>query len=126
MNINKKELKRVKKTLKSLKKQQKKAEQLNQMVGRKVIIRTYSAGVWFGMLDKKAKNEVIVSNARRLWRWHTKKSISLSSVAIHGINYDKSRIAEPVNLVWLEAIEIIKCTKEAVESIEGAEDAIAK
>ena len=59
---------------------------LNQMVGKKCIIRTYSAGVWFGEIEEKAGNEVIVKNARRLWRWHTKKSISLSAIAM--VNYD--------------------------------------
>lgn len=29
---------------------------LNAMLGKKVIIRTYSAGVWFGELEQKAGN----------------------------------------------------------------------
>lgn len=33
--------------------------------GKTVIIRTYSAGVWFGNLALKAGNEVILENARR-------------------------------------------------------------
>jgi len=96
---------------------------LNEVVGEKAIIRTYSAGVWFGIVSQKDGNEVILTNARRMWRWHTKQSISLSSCAIHGINHDKSKIAEPVSKVWLEAIEIISCTNKAIESIEGAENA---
>jgi hypothetical protein len=35
-------------------------------IGKKVIIRTYSAGVWFGLLTQKAGNEVILHGARRL------------------------------------------------------------
>ena len=96
------------------------------MIGYKVIIRTYSAGVWFGVLDEKDGNEVIIKNARRMWRWWAKEGISLSSVAIHGINRDKSKIVEPVSSVWLEAIEIIPCTNDAVDSIEGAEYAKAE
>lgn len=99
---------------------------LNKMVGKKVIIRTYSAGVWFGTLDEKAGKEVILTQARRMWKWHTKQSISLSSCAIYGVDRNKSKIVEAVGLVWLEAIEIIPCTKDAIISIEGAENVIAE
>ena len=95
---------------------------LNSMVGKKCIIRTYSAGVWFGEIEQKAGNEVIVKNARRLWQWWAAKSISLSGVAVYGINPDKSKICPTVDSVWLEAIELIPCTEAAIASIEGAED----
>lgn len=94
--------------------------------GRTVIIRTYAAGVWCGILDKKAGNEVILKNARRMWRWWCNKSISLSGVAVHGINRSKSRIAPPVDEVWLEAIEIIPVTGDPAESIMGAPNAEAE
>ena len=95
---------------------------LNEMIGKKVIIRTYSAGVWFGLLEQKSGNEVILRNARRMWRWQTKQSISLSSVAVYGIDEPNSKIAVKVDSVWLEAIEIIPCTDESITSIEGAKD----
>lgn len=99
---------------------------LGCMVGQKVIIRTYSAGVWFGLLEQKQKNEVILKNARRMWQWWAKEGISLSSVAVRGIRQEKSKIAEPVDSVWLEAIEIIPCSDEAIRLIEGAENAKAE
>ena len=34
-------------------------------IGQEVIIRTYSAGVWFGRLKEKSGNEVILTEARR-------------------------------------------------------------
>lgn len=42
---------------------------LSAMIGKKCIVRTYSAGVWFGEISKKSGNEVIVKNARRMWQW---------------------------------------------------------
>lgn len=93
---------------------------LTAMLGKKCIIRTYSAGVWFGEIEQKAANEVIVKNARRMWRWHAAESVSLSAVANHGIKEKQSKIAEPVSSVWLEAIELIPCTEKAIASIEGA------
>ena len=99
---------------------------LNSMIGKKCIIRTYSAGVWFGEVEQKAGNEVIVKNARRLWQWWAAKSISLSGVAVHGIKQEKSKIAPAVELVWLEAIELIPCTDIAIQSIESAKDVDAE
>lgn len=95
-------------------------------IGKNVIIRTYSAGVWCGTLSQKSGNEVILTDARRLWRWCASESISLSAVAIFGILEDKSQIAPAVEGVWLEAIEIIPTTEKAKKSIMDAKDAKAK
>lgn len=98
---------------------------LNGMVGKKCIIRTYSAGVWFGEVEQKAGNEVIIKNARRMWRWWAAESISLSAVALHGILHEKSKIAEAVPTIWLEAIELITASDKAIRNIEGAPNAKA-
>lgn len=95
-------------------------------LGMSVIIRTYSAGVWCGILQKKAGKEVILSNARRMWRWWCAKSISLSGVVAHGINQSKSKIAPPVDCVWMEAIEILPISGEPLKSIMEAPDAAAE
>ena len=95
---------------------------LNSFSGQEVIIRTYSAGVWFGRLKEKSGNEVILTDARRMWRWWAKESISLSGVALHGINQEKSRITGAVDSVWLEAIEIIPISGKPAESIRTAQE----
>ena len=89
-------------------------------IGKEVIIRTYSAGVWFGVLKQKASNEVILTKARRMYKWWAKESISLSGVARHGIKQDDSKICGELDSVWLEAIEIIPVTGNAAESIRTA------
>lgn len=99
---------------------------LNRMIGSKVIIRTYSAGVWFGKLAEKCGNEVILEEARRMWAWWAEEGISLSSVSANGIKQEKSKITEAVKSVWLEAIEIIPCTDKAIFSIESAPNAKAE
>ena len=93
---------------------------LNSMVSKKCIVRTHSAGVWFGEVAEKSGNEVIIKNARRMWKWWAAESISLSAVALHGIKHDESKIVEPVHAVWLEAIELIPASDKAIASIEGA------
>lgn len=102
--------------------QQAKQDGLNDMIGKQCIVRTNSAGVWFGEIEQKLGNEVIVKNARRMWQWWAAESISLSGVAVYGINQEKSKICPAVDRVWLEAIEIIPATQVAIESIEGAKD----
>lgn len=96
------------------------------MIGKKVIVRTYSAGVWFGTITEKCGNEVILKYARRMWLWWAAKSISLSAVALYGIKQANSKIAPAVDTVWIEAIEIIPCTEDAINSIEEAPDAKAE
>ena len=93
---------------------------LSSMIGKKCIVRTYSAGVWFGEVAEKSSNEVIVKNARRMWKWWASEGISLSSVALHGIKQEQSKIVESVPAVWLEAIELIPASDKAIASIEGA------
>ncbi len=98
------------------------SEGLNYHIGKKVIIRTYSAGVWFGELTEKSGKEVILKNARRLWYWKTANSgISLSEVANAGLHKD-SKVCAAVENVWLEAIEILPCTKETIKNIEAANE----
>lgn len=101
-------------------------ESLNSMIGKKVIVRTYSSGNWFGELEEKSGREVILKNARRMYRWWAKESISLSACAIYGVKPGESKIVEAVASVWLEATEIIPCTKAASEIIEGCENVQAK
>lgn len=92
-------------------------------IGKEVIIRTYSAGVWFGVLKQKAGNEVILTNARRMYEWWAKESISLSGVARHGIKQEDSKICGELDSVWLEAIEIIPVAGNAAGSIRTALEA---
>ena len=89
-------------------------------IGQEVIVRTYSAGVWFGVLKQKAGNEVILTKARRMYEWWAKESISLSGVARYGIKQDGSKICGELDSVWLQAIEIIPVTGSAATSIRTA------
>ena len=92
----------------------------NFAIDQEVIIRTYSAGVWFGVLKQKAGNEVILTKARRMYEWWAKESISLSGVARYGIKQDDSKICGELDSIWLQAIEIIPVTGSAATSIRTA------
>ena len=92
-------------------------------IGKKCIIRTYASGVHFGTLVDQDGRQVELSDARRLWRWHTGgKGISLSVIATTGIDQSRSRIAVAVPaMTILDALEIIPATDAAAASIETAE-----
>jgi len=90
------------------------------LLGKYVIIRTYSAGVHAGFLSEKSGNEVILKDSRRLWRWKCNKGISLSDLSVYGIDASNSRIATKIDLLWLEAIEIIPVTEICFKTISEA------
>ena len=84
-----------------------------------VIVRTYSAGVFAGYLEKQIGKEVTLSNARRIWYWEG--AASLSQLAVEGTTKpEKCKIAMPVNVILTEAIEILSVTEKAKNIIEGA------
>jgi hypothetical protein len=96
-----------------------------EMVNTYSIIRTYSAGVWFGKVLKKSGNEIILGEARRLYYWQTvNKGVSLSEVSIHGLT-DNSKVCEAVEKVWLQPIEIIPCTTTAIKNIQEKKNYVA-
>lgn len=82
------------------------------MIGEFVIVRTYSAGVHVGTLAECSGTAVVLTDARRLWRW--RGANTLSEVAVRGVDDEYSRISEPVPSILLtQAIEVIPCSPEA-------------
>ena len=83
------------------------------------IVRTYSAGVFFGAIESRNGQEVVMRNARRIWYWAG--AASLSELAMRGT----SRPGEckfPVavdRVVLTQAIEILDTTAAARASIDG-------
>ena len=95
----------------------------SDMIGKHCLVRTYSAGVWAGYLSRKCNNEIILTKARRLYLWKVKNDgISLSEVAISGVDSDDSKICSPVDQVWLEAIEIIPTSSESENNIKNQKE----
>jgi len=82
-----------------------------------VIVRTYSAGVFAGYLEKRIGKEGVMLEARRLWYWSG--AASLSQLAMEGTKKPLScKFPCEVNRIELtEIIEVIDCTDEAKESI---------
>lgn len=86
-------------------------------VGKKCIIRTYAAGVFFGEVAEREGQELVLKNARRIWSWSG--AFTLSAVAQDGIKSGKLSRVEPEKLV-LQVIEISPCSDEAIKQFEEA------
>ena len=93
----------------------------SEYIGKICMVRTYSAGVFYGELVAKAGKEVRIKNARRVWCWYG--AASLSELAMKGTSKPTDckfpAIVESVELV--EAIEIIPMTQEAIDSLNGVQ-----
>jgi hypothetical protein len=82
------------------------------MLKKFVLIRTYSAGVHFGTLEEIEGQMVRLSNARRLRNWSG--ALSLSEVAMSGIEIGASKISVPVDeIILTQAIEVIRVSKKS-------------
>lgn len=88
-----------------------------EVIGKICMVRTYSAGVFFGMIESRDGKEVTMSNARRIWYWSG--AASLSQLATEGTSDPKNcKFPASVPSVLLtEAIEIIPATEAAIASI---------
>ena len=86
---------------------------------RFVIVRTYSAGVFAGYFKSRKGQEVILTDAIRIWYW--KGAHNLSSLAVIGTSAPmECKFGIPVPLIELtQAIEVIDTTKEGQKSIQG-------
>lgn len=87
------------------------------------IVRSYGAGVFAGYV-KERKSEpngvnVIVLNARRLWKWVG--ASSLSQLAMEGVKKPNDCLfpREVDSIELMNVIEIIPTTKECFESIKS-------
>ena len=84
-----------------------------------VMVRTYSAGVFYGYLSKKDGQEVELLNAKRIWAWYG--AASLSQLAVDGVSRPaECKIPVAVQSITLcQVIEIIPLTEKAFNSLES-------
>ncbi len=86
---------------------------------KKVIVRTHSAGVFYGIIESRKGREVVMRNARRLWYWEG--AASLSQLAMEGVSRPENcKFPCSVDRVeLLEVIEILDTSSMAQKSIES-------
>ena len=80
------------------------------MLGRRCVVRTYSAGVHIGDVVYVNGSEAKLENALRLWSWKD-GGLSLSAIANNGIK--GGRLNKTGEVYLTNVIEFIPVTKEA-------------
>jgi hypothetical protein len=89
------------------------------------IIRTYSAGVWFGNIKSLQGSIAIITNARRLWYWSG--AASLSQLATEGTKRPNDckftiTIEDEEGVYLPQVIEVLPCTEESIENIKSVKE----
>jgi hypothetical protein len=89
------------------------------------IIRTYSAGVWFGNIKSLKGSIAIITNARRLWYWSG--AASLSQLATEGTKRPNDckftiTIEDEEGVYLPQVIEVLPCTEESIENIKSVKE----
>ena len=96
---------------------------IENLIGKKVIIRSYGAGVFFGTLNEVEKAEdkytVELLDCRRLWQWSG--ACSVTQLAVDGTaNPSGCRFTvTEKSIIVSSVIEIHGCTDKSIKSIES-------
>ncbi len=93
---------------------------MKDLLNKPVMIRTYDAGVHYGVLDKVELGNansyaVKLTGATRVFSWTGANS--LSQLATEGSKLSDSKLAVTVPSIHLMAIEIIEMTPDAVSNL---------
>ncbi len=86
------------------------------LIGKRVLVRTYSAGVHIGLLKSVNPDNAMeceLTDALRLWKW-TGGGLSLSAVANNGIK--NGRVNRTGEVFLTNAIEYIPTTQAAEDT----------
>ena len=83
------------------------------------IVRTRSAGVFFGKIKEATSDEVTMTDVRKLWHWE-------GACAVEQLAMDGTKNPQGCNftvvvpeMTVMQPIQIIPCTDKAVESLSG-------
>lgn len=90
---------------------------MKSFINQKVIVRANGAGVFFGTLAEKEGDEVLLRDARRIYRWDgASECIELAQAGCS----QGSRITREASEIIIEnVLEIHLCTEKAVEAINN-------
>jgi hypothetical protein len=95
---------------------------MENQLGKKVIVRADKAGVFYGTLIKKEGLEVQLNNARKLYYWSGANTVE--EIALKGVNNPSACKFTVVveECTVSNYIQIITCTKEAIDNIESVQE----
>lgn len=91
-----------------------------RFIGKKVLIRSYGAGVFFGTLESQQFTQsgkvVVLSNSRRIHSWEG--AASLSQVSREGIKKGSVAMIEPEKEI-VNVVETTPLSDAAIHNLEN-------
>lgn len=89
---------------------------MEEYLGKKVLVRAYGAGVYFGTLEWIDGETAKLTNVRNIWHWTG--ASCLSQIANEGVTGDK--IGPVVASMVLNRVgQVFPLTDEAIKNLEG-------
>lgn len=86
------------------------------LLNKKVLVRSYDAGVYFGTLTNVEGETCRLENVRNIWRWTGANT--LSDVALYGIRGD--RVTPVVSSMVLNRVcQILPLSDKAITNLES-------
>lgn len=86
------------------------------------IVRAARAGVFFGKIEKKSPESVIMTDVRKLWYWDG--AAAVEQIAMDGVRTPencKFTVTVPTMEI-MEPIQVIPCTGKATEIIKAVRE----
>lgn len=87
-----------------------------EFIGKKVLVRSYDAGVYYGELVGAEGDVVKLNNVRNIWKWEG--ATCLSQIANEGIK--NGRISQVVDsMVLTRVCQTIPLTEKAISNLDN-------
>lgn len=99
---------------------------IENLIGKRVIVRSYGAGVFFGTLNEVEKCDdkytVELLDCRRLWKWEG--ACSITQLAVDGTKKPGGCMftLREKSIVVTSVIEIHGCTNRSIQSLEAVNE----
>lgn len=89
---------------------------MKSYIGKKVLVRSYDAGVYFGTLEQIEGETVKLAQVRNIWRWEG--ASCLSQIANDGIKGGK---ISPIvsSMILNRCCQILPLTEKAIANLEA-------
>jgi hypothetical protein len=96
--------------------------QINNQIGKKVIVRADKAGIFYGTLVAKNDSELQLNKVRKLYYWSGANAVE--QIAHEGVkNPDNCKFTVIVDEITVSNyIQILTCTPKAIENIENVKE----
>lgn len=85
--------------------------------GKYVVVRTLSAGVHIGVLKSRNGQEVVLTEAKRIWSWSGANT--LHEIALNGIEKSSKVSDETPTILLTQAIEVIPTSSVGEKCLRG-------